>query len=308
MDGDPAAPNVNAAEGHIVADEECGDDVVLEGTLVCALTGERRTASPQEETLQSFIEQLHREYGVDLADMERDVRVECITGEEGGRALKKTRTVQLAVYEHGKPHEVENIIRVVLVAKPGTKTDQKAVDLLEEVLGGIAPDRDRVYGLWTNGADLTFRMREYNKRTGNPAYTELTDFPAPDETLEDLESAERRPMRVAAGDSLLRAFKRCHDYLYGNQNRRDAFWQLLYLIFAKILDEQGSSRKFFVGATERNTEEGEKKIAARIKALFDHAKTEYKDVFRGDEKIELRDRALAFVAAELSRYSLLSIA
>jgi type I restriction enzyme M protein len=149
-------------------------------------------------------------------------------------------------------------------------------------------------------------MREYHKRTGDPVYTELTDFPAPDETLEDLESAERRPMRVAAGDSLLRAFKRCHDYLYGNQNRRDAFWQLLYLIFAKILDEQASSRNFFVGATERNTEAGEKKIAARIKALFDRAKTEYKDVFEGDEKIELRDRALAFVAAELSRYSLLS--
>lgn len=174
------------------------------------------------------------------------------------------------------------------------------------MLGGIAPDRDRVFGLWTNGADLTFRMREYHKRTGDPVYTELTDFPAPDETLEDLESAERRPMRVAAGDSLLRAFKRCHDYLYGNQNRRDAFWQLLYLIFAKILDEQASSRNFFVGATERNTETGEKKIAGRIKALFDRAKTEYKDVFEGDEKIELRDRALAFVAAELSRYSLLS--
>ena len=149
-------------------------------------------------------------------------------------------------------------------------------------------------------------MREYHKRTGDPQFTELTDFPAPDETLEDLESAERRPMRVAAGDSLLRAFKRCHDYLYGNQNRRDAFWQLLYLIFAKIVDEQSSSRDFFVGATERNTEAGEKRIASRIKTLFARAKTEYSDVFEGDEKIELRDRALAFVAGELARYSLLS--
>jgi type I restriction enzyme M protein len=287
-------------------DGEGGEEVVLDGTLVCALTGEHKTATAQEETLQSFIEQLHGEYGVEFADMERDVRVECITGDEGGKSRKKSRSVQLAVYEHGQPHEVGNIIRAALVAKPGTKADQKAISLLEEVLGGIAPNRDRVFGLWTNGADLTFRMREHHKRTGDPVYTELTDFPAPDETLEDLESAERRPMRVAAGDSLLRAFKRCHDFLYGNQNRRDAFWQLLYLIFAKILDEQASSRNFFVGATERNTEAGEKKIAARIRALFDRAKAEYKDVFEGDEKIELRDRALAFVAAELSRYSLLS--
>jgi type I restriction enzyme M protein len=292
------------AETSIADNDE--EEVVLEGTLVCALTGQHKTASPQEETLQSFIEQLHREYSVDLADMERDVRVECISGEEGGKPKKKTRTVQVAVYEHSKPHVVENMIRAALIAKPGTKPDQKTIATLEEVLGAIAPDRDRVFGVWTNGADLSFRMREYHKRTGDPVFTELTDFPAPDETLEDLESAERRPMRVAAGDSLLRAFKRCHDYLYGNQNRRDAFWQLLYLIFAKILDEQVSSRNFFVGATERNTEAGEKRIAARIKALFARAKTQYSDVFEGDEKIELRDRALAFVAAELSRYSLLS--
>jgi hypothetical protein len=49
---------------------------------------------------------------------------------------------------------------------------------------------------------------------------------------------------------LLRTFKRWHDYLHGNQQMRHdkAFWQLLYLIFCKILDEQQSSR--LVGATE----------------------------------------------------------
>lgn len=306
------APNDDVDPSGEPADDE--SEVVLEGTLVCALTGEHKSATPQEETLQSFIEQLHREYGVELVDMERDLRVECVTGEEGGKQKKKTRPLQLGVFEHGKPHETENLVRAVLVAKPGTKGDQKAIDLLEEVLGGIAPSRDRVYGLWTNGADLTFRMREHNKRTGDPVFTELTDFPGPDETLEDLESAERRPMRVAAGDSLLRTFKRCHDYLYGNQNRRDAFWQLLYLIFAKILDEQASSRQFFVGATERNPDPrnpkdphaGERRIAERIRALFERAKKEYDDVFEGDEKVELKDRALAYVASEISRYSLLS--
>lgn len=283
-----------------------GEDVVLEGTLVCSLTHEHRTATPQEETLQSFIEQLHREYGVPLVDMGRDVRVECALGEDGGRQKTKARTVQLVVYEHGKAREPGNIIRAVLVAKPGTKPDPKAMGLLDEVLGSIAVEQDRVYGLWTNGIDLTFRMREYQRRTGLPIFTELTDFPAPDETFEDLESAERKPMRVAAGDSLLRTFKRCHDYLYGNQNRKDAFWQLLYLIFAKILDERQSSRNFFVGATERNTTEGEKRIAKRIHQLFEAAKEEFSDVFTGDEKIELKDRGLAYVAAELSRYSLLS--
>src|SRR5262249_10799751 len=138
---------------------------------------------------------------------------------------------------------------------------------------------------------------------------ELTDFPAPHETLEDLENAERRPLRVAAGDSLLRTFKRCHDYLYGNQSMRGdkAFWQLLYLIFCKIHDETLSKRKFFVGATEGNDEAGRQRVVQRIQELFEEVRTDaYKDVFDGSERIDLNDRALTVIAGELGRYSLLS--
>ena len=62
-----------------VADDDAAEDLVPEGQLVCALTKEHRKATPQEETLQSFIEQLHREYGIALEDMARDVRISCTT-------------------------------------------------------------------------------------------------------------------------------------------------------------------------------------------------------------------------------------
>ncbi len=58
------------------------EELLPEGKLVCVLTGEQRTATAQEETLQSFIEQMHREYGVALEDMERDVRISCVTFDE----------------------------------------------------------------------------------------------------------------------------------------------------------------------------------------------------------------------------------
>lgn len=304
---DPSGEAAEPAEGG-------GDDeeVVLEGSLVCALTQEHRIATPQEELLQSFIEQLHREYGIPLEDMERDAGISCVSGDEG-KERARFRTVSLVVFDAGAVHRdvddkiiVENIIRAVIVAKPGTKPDDKAIDLLDEVLGSLSESWPEVYGAWTNGADLVFRMRTYNNRS-QPEYTDLADMPAPHETLADLESAERRPLRLAARDSLRRTFKRCHDYLYGNQNMKDdrAFWQLLYLIFAKILDERSSSREFFVGARERNTDEGRKQIAQRIKKLFERAKHDYRDVFEGNEKIELNDRALAFIAGEISRYDLL---
>jgi type I restriction enzyme M protein len=308
----PAIQDPNGLEAADTAESDgrSDEDLLPEGKLVCALTGEQLTANAQEETLQSFIEQLHREYEIPFEDMGRDIRIQTQTEDpKTGKPRTRTRVVSLVVYEAAKAHSIENIIRVAVVSSAGTKPDDKAIGILEEVLAGLSEEREQVFGLWTNGTDLAFRMRTYHARTGQPEFTELTDFPAPGETLDDLEKAERRPLRVATADSLLRAFKRCHDYLYGNQSMRAdrAFWQLLYLIFCKILDEHQSSRQFFVGATEGNTEKGQKHIAARIKELFDQVRNkEYKDVFDGNERLELNDRALAYVAGELSRYSLLS--
>ncbi len=304
---DPANAGIDTSgDGDEVVDE----DVVLEGTIICALTGEAYKDTPDEQTLQSLIEQLLREYEVDPKDMDRDVRLSLeMEDPSSGKVKSQRKAASLVVYEHGKPHEPAHAIRVAVAAKSGTKpAAKKGISELEDILGGIN-DREEIFGIWTNGSEMAFRMRRFNKRSGIPEFTELTDFPASDESLEDLETADRRPLRVASGDSLLRAFKRCHDYLYGNQNMRGdkAFWQLLHLIFAKILDEQQSRRAFFVGATEGNTPAGQKTVAARIKRLFDDAKTkEFKDVFEGNEKIELNDRSLTYIASELGRYNLLS--
>jgi type I restriction enzyme M protein len=300
-----------AVEEEVVdAEDDGAEDLVPEGKLVCVLTGEFKTASPQEETLQSFIEQLHREYGIALEDMGRDVRLPCYYEDpRTGRVKSRNRTVSLVVYESGRSREPRNIIRAAIVAKPGTKPDRKAIEGLEEVLGSLSQDRAEVFGIWTNGADLAFRMRTFEPRTGQPVYTELTDFPAPHETLADLESGTRRPLRIAAGDSLLRAFKRCHDYIHGNQSMSPdkAFWQILYLIFCKIYDEDQSKRKFFVGATEANTPEGRAQVERRIHDLFEKVRKDiYKDVFDGNERIDLNARGIAYVAGEIGRYSLLN--
>lgn len=84
-DGMPKKKRLRPEEdgGLLTADSEVEaldgetEELLPEGKLVCALTGEQKLATPQEETLQSFIEQLHREYGVALEDMGRDVRIRC---------------------------------------------------------------------------------------------------------------------------------------------------------------------------------------------------------------------------------------
>lgn len=283
-------------------DEDSGEPAPQD-TIVCQLTGVFRADKPEERVLQSMVEQLHREYRVEHEDMARDVRIPCLDGV----GKKKTVAVAIAVYERGTAHEIDNIIRVVMIAKGNAKVSDAAIRQLDLVLSNLSEEREIVYGLWTNGKDMAFRMRTYDAANGHPIPTELTDFPGPEETLADLDDADRRPLRVASGDSLLRTFKHCHDYL-STQGLRDekAFWQLLYLIFAKILDEQQSKRLFFVGATERNTPDGQERIAKRMRALFDLVKREFEHVFDGYERLEMNDRALAYVAAQLARFDLLS--
>lgn len=275
--------------------------------LICALTADVKKAKAEEQILQAIIEQLHREYRIPFADMGRDVSVSLEREDpKTGRMKKKSVRVQLAVFTAGQDHVQANMIRAIVVAKQSSKPTDKAMALFDEILGNL--EADEVYGMWTNGDRQSFRMRTYNDVDGAPIFASLTDFPAPHETLEDLNDPNRRPLRIATKKSMVRAFKGCHDYLYGNQQMRGdkAFWQLLYLIFCKIYDEQNSLRQFFVGAMEANSEEGQKAIAKRIKGLFERVKKQgYDDVFDVTDRIELNDRALAYIAGELGRYSFL---
>ena len=88
-----------------------------------------------------------------------------------------------------------------------------------------------------------------------------------------------------------------------------AFWQFLYLIFAKMYDErnEGVARCFYAHPTEPFAAEGRKAIRIRIEPLFEEVKKKYgpeseNPIFRGNEEITLSDRALGFLVAELARY------
>ena len=62
-----------------------------------------------------------------------------------------------------------------------------------------------------------------------------------------------------------------------------------------------------MGVKEQNTDEGKHAVAERIKSLFEELKEShlFKDVFDGNEQINLSDAGLAKVAAELAKYSFL---
>lgn len=293
---------------------ELKEEIVLnDDELICVLTGDKKKANAKEEMLQSVILQMNEEYGFEMDDMKRDYTFS-YEDEEG---KKKRMTVDLAIFRAGAAKETENLERICIVCDTKVKsTDvRKGVEAaLNNALRATSCD----FGLWTNGDELHFSQR-VEDAIGNENIIDIADFPALGESIDDMERmGDRSQPRKPANDSLIRTFKRCHDYIYGNEGRKkDAFWELLNLIFCKIYDEKRRylcaernetyHRQFWVGVKERNTPEGQAAVAKRIKAIFEQLKTDeiFREVFVGNEQISLSDYGIAYVASEIAKYSFL---
>ncbi len=296
-------------------EETTNEEIVLEDNqIICALTDQIKPAKNKELTLQSLIAMLNEEYGFEMTDMERDFNICYIDGDGKSKRTK----IDLAVFEAGKPHDANALIRICIVQDEKTKskdTKKGVVATLQIYLESID---NCEFGLWTNGEELHFLQKGMDE-WDNILFNDISDFPGFGQTMEELEKwADKSKPRKPANDSLIRTFKRCHDYIYGNEGmKKTAFWELLNLIFCKIYDEKrrfmpspnGESyrRKFWVGVKEQNSEEGQSFIAKRIKGIFEDLKNDplFSEVFDGNEKISLTDRGLAFVAGELAKYSFL---
>lgn len=298
-----------------MAQEIRSEEIVLnENEIVCLLTNKIVKVTEKETNLQYMIQMMSEEYGFPMEDMQRDFSFK-FEDEEG---KKKTGKVTLAIFENGKEHVVENMIRAIVIAKDAKVKDTDKNGGVMATLSDILTYTDCDFGCWTNGEDLKF-IAEMEDEWGQVDICDYTDFPSFGQSLEDLiQQGDKAAPRKPANESLVKTFKRCHDYIYGNEGmKKTAFWELLNLIFCKLYDEKrrfteakrGVSyrRKFWVGAMEQNTEEGKAAVAKRIKNLFAELKEDgsFNDVFDGNEQINLSDAGLAKVAAELSKYSFL---
>ena len=294
--------------------KENKNELVLgENELVCSLTNRVVKATSKELTLQSMIAMMAEEYGFAQEDMERDFKVKF---EESGSS--RSQKVDLAIFNAGKAHDTDELIRFVIVAKDERVKPNDSKQGVTATTEDILSATDCEFACWTNGEDLQYVHAcedDYEQVTCE----DVSDFPGFGQTLEDLEAqGDRAVSRKPANESLVKTFKRCHDYIYGNEGmKKTAFWELLNLIFCKLYDEKrrfsdakaGVSyrRRFWVGVKEQNTKEGQAAVAERIKSLFKDLKESnvFKDVFDGNEQIALSDRGLAYVASELAKYSFL---
>lgn len=281
-----------------------------QGTIAAGYTLDYVSGTQVKETKKELVRQrvvraLIHEYGFSPEDMENDFSV-------GGR-----KKVDVAIFHHGSEHTLENLSRVV-ICRPEPKVGKNAVrirdfkqaaadlDGLENIMREVEAIQ---YGLWTNGLEFFFLEKEQKRfeTKCNP----IGDWPMAEESIGTKDVVSDAHTRVADNEMLKVTFRRCHNFIHGNEGmpKDAAFWQFLYLIFCKMHDEslrakqrQAWRRRFWAGPREQFEDKGRKEIRKRIDSLFSEVKKQYKNIFRGNEEITLSDRALAFIVSELAKY------
>ncbi len=121
----------------------------------------------------------------------------------------------------------------------------------------------------------------------------MNDFPRKGEDASFIFTTDRSRLRVATGNNLLNAFKRCHDFIHANQggSKEQIFWEFLKILFA-----------------ERNTKPGQKEVKDRIELLFREVcqRKEFRPLFVDTTQgILFSADVVTFIVAQLEKYDFL---
>ena len=280
-------------------------DIVRDGFILDFISGTKELReTPKELVRQRIARALFHEYGISVEDMAADF---------SARIEGRRRRVDIAVFAAGETHAIEHLQRVV-VCRPEPKQNKRGAvkmrdyDQATQDIAEVKPFFEEIdacqYALWTNGLEFFFLQKKATKFQVNAE--PIGDWPPADESVGERNVLSRARARRADPEMLRTAFRRCHNFIHGNEGmpKDAAFWQFLYLIFCKMHDERArrDRRRFWAGPKEQFEEAGRSAIRKRIEPLFGEVKQEYRAIFSGGEEISLSDRALAFMISELSKY------
>jgi len=276
-----------------------------EGKIVDFIDGKLRADSETEQVRQDFERTLIEEYRYERADIGVDVRLRV---QDGSRVAQKKAS--LIVFQPDAAEKDQNSAHVIIqIVRPGTQPSDSKTGAAELERMMIACPTGR-FGCWSNGTETVYFQKK--KQKFDMEIFPVNDFPRKGEDDSAIFTTDRSRLRVATGNNLLAAFRRCHDFIHANQggSKEQIFWEFLKILFAKIEDEQDEGRPRFAirNADERNTRTGQQEVKDRVEVLFRNVKNrkEYKGLFDDAvEGIRFNPDVVAYVVAQLEKYDFL---
>ena len=271
--------------------------IIQQGKVLDFIDGKtQRNETPEEYVRQEIAKSLVREYRYEKASVEVEFTI---------RVGSRKPRADLVIFPVATEHTQENAL-IIVECKASTVKSADKKDGVGQLQSYMSASPNVSYGMWTNGIER-FCYRRIVKG-GTVTTEEVPDLPVFGRGEEEQDRPRFDQLKPATSDALLFAFRRCHNYIAGNQGlqKPQAFWELLKLIFCKIHDErQNDEVQFFTAANERHGVNGPLKVQKRIEALFTQVKADYPTIFRQTESIELKPVVLAYLVTQLQMYSLL---
>ncbi|MCY3959416.1 MAG: type I restriction enzyme HsdR N-terminal domain-containing protein [Chloroflexi bacterium] len=269
--------------------------IVPQGKIVDFIDGKLRNDTPEEYVRQEIEKSLVREYQYGRDNVAVEYRVKL------GHTSKRA---DLAVFPDGSKHEQQQAWAIIECKSPKISSNHKqhGIDQLKSYMAACV---NAEFGMWTNGHErFCFRKTHAD---GRAQFVDIADFPEKGKSLDEAERPKFHELRSATSDALLFTFRRCHNYIAGNQGlqKPEAFWELLKLIFCKIEDERSDEISFYATSSEMKGLNGRLKVRDRIANLFAHVQRKYGTIFNPNEVIELEPRVLAYIVSQLQTWSLL---
>jgi type I restriction enzyme M protein len=270
---------------------------IPDGKIVDYITGGWVKETEQEQVRQNFERTLVEEYNYSVSDIQIELKIKVWEGDK-----QKAKKVPLALMSEG----TANPYILILIANPKSNPTDKTggASELEQWLVDV-PTAE--FGCWTNGIETLFFQKKKSKFETD--VFPVNDFPRKGEDVSSIYTTDRRRLRVATGNNLLYAFKRCHDYIHANQggSKEQIFWEFLKILFAKIEDENYGGRPRFAirSAEERNDPDGRKEVKDRVESLFKEVKKrkEYAGLFEAQaEGIVFNDETVSYIVSQLEKY------
>lgn len=270
--------------------------IVQQGKVLDFIDGlTQRSETPEEHVRQEIAKSLVREYRYPKDHITVEFPVQMGT--------RKPRA-DLVIFMPGKSHAQEHARIIVECKAPSIKMGDKdnGVGQLKSYLDACP---NAIFGMWINGVErICYRRVE---KDGKRFWEEVPDLPryGKEDEIDDRPTFDQ--LNPATSDALLFTFRRCHNFIAGNQGlqKPQAFWELLKLIFCKIHDEKGSKIEFYAAANERHSINGALKVKSRIEYLFAEVKDEYPKIFKPEERIDLDPKTATYIVSQLQMYTLL---
>lgn len=272
--------------------------IVQQGKVLDFIDGvTQRNETPEEYVRQEIAKSLVREYSYPKPQIAVEFTL---------RLGSRKPRADLVIFPGGADQSQANASLIIECKAQSVKADDRkeGVGQLQSYMAACA---NVSYGMWTNGLER-YCYRKVVRKDGVTVFEETPDIPAFGRSDEDVERPRFDQLKAASSDALLFAFRRCHNYIAGNQGlqKPEAFWELLKLIFCKIHDERSNDEvQFYASSTERHGLNGSIKVKQRIDKLFSSVKGDFPTIFKPAEAIDLNAGVLSYIVTQLQMYSLL---